>query len=345
MDLFAEMIRVHASLHAQLIEPIPPYSTFFAGRVKGGVNLDRLRNRYWLYPKAVSLIRADRYVIADHSYAHLVHSLPTERTAVVCHDLNAFRSILEPEREPRPWWFRKLMKRVLTGFQKARWVIANSADTQSELLKHRVVPAERIRMIPPAAAPEFTADVSEGRFSLPWIDVMSGSPWLLHVGSCVPRKRIGDLLNIFQQIHQHRPDLKLVKISGDFTNEHRELIHKYRLKDSIIHRTGLSRMELAEVYRRASVVLMPSDHEGFGLPVLEASACGAPVVASDLKIFREVGLDGISYAPVGDIRAWVQVVKSVLDGSGPSREARLKLARGYTWEDYTRNLFSLILNS
>jgi glycosyltransferase involved in cell wall biosynthesis len=75
----------------------------------------------------------------------------------------------------------------------------------------------------------------------------------------------------------------------------------------------LERRVLASVYRRAAVVLQPSEREGFGLPVAEAKACGAAVVASDLPPLREVGGDGTTYCPVGDISAWTSAVSAMLD--------------------------------
>jgi len=342
MDLFAEMIRARAGRYATLVEPMPAYRRVFAGRVKGGANLDRVLNRYRFYPRVVRGVQADAYLIPDHSYAHLVHALPAERTGVVCHDINAFRSLLEPKREPRPWWFRRMMKPILGGLQKARWVFADSEDTRAELLRFAVVPDDRIRVVPPAAAPEFTAFDPHAP-ALPWLDELAGSPWLLHVGSCVPRKRIDVLLNVFAGLRRTMPNLKLVKIGGEFSADHKAILDREHLAGAIVHRLGLSRSELAEVYRRAAVVLMPSDHEGFGLPVLEASACGTAVVASDLPIFREVGKTAIRYAPVGDVAVWATVVKQVLDGDAPQREARLALAAGHTWDDYTRIVLSTLL--
>src|SRR5260370_23004701 len=68
---------------------------------------------------------------------------------------------------------------------------------------------------------------------------------------------------------------------------------------------------MAAAYRRASCVLLPSDSEGFGLPLLEAMACGTPVVASDLAVLREVGGGAACYSPVGDIDAWLNIIVRV----------------------------------
>ena len=63
----------------------------------------------------------------------------------------------------------------------------------------------------------------------------------------------------------------------------------------------LDRDELADLYRRAALVLLPSDREGFGLPVVEAMACGTPVVASDIPALREIGGDAAAYCAPGDV--------------------------------------------
>src|SRR5437016_5468708 len=69
-------------------------------------NADRLLSRFWDYAHLVRRQRDDFdcFHIADHSYAHLVHVLPGDRTGVYCHDLDTFRCLLEPQVEPRPLW-------------------------------------------------------------------------------------------------------------------------------------------------------------------------------------------------------------------------------------------------
>ena len=100
------------------------------------------------------------------------------------------------------------------------------------------------------------------------------------------------------------------------------------LEPHIIVLPFLERRVLAAVYRRAAVVLQPSDREGFGLPVAEAMACGTPVVASDLPPLREVGGAMASYCPVGDVEAWTSTVSELLDErSTPSTRTGARVAR------------------
>ena len=113
---------------------------------------------------------------------------------------------------------------------------------------------------------------------------------------------------------------------------------------------GLTRAELAEVYRRATVVLMPSEAEGFGLPVIEALACGAAVVASDIPALREAGGPAAVYAPVGDVGAWSDAVAKLLadPAAAPPRAIGWRGRARFTWtahaEIIARAYHRLLLN-
>ena len=182
-------------------------------------------------------------------------------------------------------------------------------------------------------APEFTPGTTQPAVELPWLAEVGGRPWVLHVGSCIARKRIDVLLDVVAAVRETVPDLRLVKVGGEWTADHRERIARLGLAGAITHVCGLTRVELAEVYRRAAVVLVPSEAEGFGLPVIEALACGAAVVASDIPALREAGGPAAVYAPVGDVGAWSDVVAKLLTdpAAAPPRADRLAWAGRFTW--------------
>ena len=112
-------------------------------------NADRLINRFVDYPNWVRERNDgyDLFHLVDHSYSQLIHRLPAERAIVTCHDLDTFRCVLEPERDPRARWFQAMSRRILDGFQKAAHVIAVSESTRQELIRFRLFPAERITVI------------------------------------------------------------------------------------------------------------------------------------------------------------------------------------------------------
>jgi glycosyltransferase involved in cell wall biosynthesis len=161
-----------------------------------------------------------------------------------------------------------------------------------------------------------------------------------HVGTCVPRKRIDVLLDVVAAVRARLPDLRLVKVGGEWSADHRDRIARHDLAGAIVHVRNLSRGELAAVYRRAGAVLVPSEAEGFGLPAAEALACGAAVVASDLAALREAGGPAAVYAPVGDVAAWAEVVAKVLTDptAAPPRADRLVWAARFSWSAHAETI-------
>ncbi len=345
MDLVAEMLADQtagfdgAAIVGTLLQP--QYRKLF-GRLPGlrrhpaVNNLDRFYNRFAIYPLFARQLSADFdfFHVADHSYGGLLHYLPTKRSGVYCHDLDAFKCLIEPEAESRPLWFRKMARHILSGMQKAAIVFHNSMTVRRSLLNYGLVEASKLVHAPLGVATEFTGAASSSGISTR-IDaaLISGFPSIVHVGSCIPRKRIDVLLETFALIRQTNPSLKLIKVGGTLTAEHQLQIKRLGIESSIQHLEGLSRKELAEVYRAATVVLVPSEAEGFGLPVIEALACGAPVIASDIPVLREVGGDVVGYAPVGAIEQWASLTSRLLDNQDAiaSRERRLAHAAQYTW--------------
>src|SRR5437762_7653167 len=106
-------------------------------------NADRLLSRFWQYPRLLRRQRDDFYCfhIADHSYAHLVQQLPADRTGGYCHDLDTFRCLLEPELEPRPFWFRAMTRRILHGMQQAAVVFCSTRVTIDRISKFGLIDA------------------------------------------------------------------------------------------------------------------------------------------------------------------------------------------------------------
>jgi glycosyltransferase involved in cell wall biosynthesis len=299
-------------------------------------NADRVLNRHVLLPRAArrAAARAEFVHVVDHSYAHVVSDCPSGRAGVYCHDLDAFRSLLEPKNEPRPWWFRRLARRTLDGLKRAAVVFHNSATTGRALLESGIVTSSRLVHAPLGVSVEFIPYVLNS-VELP---VAIDSPFLLHVGGNIPRKRLDVLLDVFDKVRVSMPTIRLVQVGGPWPPERMEQIARLGLEQFVTQVRDLSREQPAELYRRASVVLVPSEAEGFGLPVIEALACGAAVIASDLPTLREVGGEAAIHRPVADVSAWVDAVAQVLfrPEAVPSREARLAWAARFTWREHAR---------
>ena len=104
----------------------------------------------------------------------------------------------------------------------------------------------------------------------------------------------------------------------------------------------LDHATLAALYRRATLVLLPSGGEGFGLPVVEAMACGTPLVASDLPVLREVGGDAAYYCQVDAVKDWSAQILELLEKHADKhtwagmRRAASHQAEKFSWDGYTQ---------
>ena len=172
---------------------------------------------------------------------------------------------------------------------------------------------------------------------------------LLHVSSTIPRKRIDVLLEVFSAFRRRHPDARLVRVGGPLTREQQRLAERLDVDGSLVHLPFPERPLLAAVYRRASVLLLPSDREGFGLPVIESMACGTPVIASDIPALREVGGTAAIYAPPGDVSRWVDtLLRFHSEQADPAirevrRAACITAAAAFDWKRYAAEMADLYL--
>ncbi|HEX6183925.1 MAG TPA: glycosyltransferase family 1 protein [Pyrinomonadaceae bacterium] len=316
-------------------------------------NADRLVNRFLDYPRHVTRRRPefDLFHVVDHSYAQLVHRLPAERTVVTCHDLDTFRCLLDPEAEPRSRAFRAMTRRVLDGLRKAARVTCDSAFTRDQLISYGLLPPERVAVVYNGVSPVYSpapdpaAEAEAARLLAPrGADALD----LLHVGSTVGRKRVDVLLRVFAGVRREFPWARLVRVGGAFTGAQLRLIEELRLGDSIVVLPFLEERVLAAVYRAAALLLQPSEREGFGLPVLEATASGLAVLASDLPVLREVGGAATTYRAAGDVEAWTQAAVELLGErrEEPARRAARQAdgvahAARFSWTEYARGMVSI----
>jgi glycosyltransferase involved in cell wall biosynthesis len=367
MDVVAEMLLERLPLVAQTCRPAngvqavrlqAPYrrrasALPLLGRLPAAFTLDRFANRLVDYPRWLREKRDgfDIFHLADHSYSHLVHVLPADQTVVTCHDLDTFRSVLEPRAEPRSAAFRAMTRRILDGFRRAARVTCDSAAIRDEILAHELIPPDKLHVVPNgvhpdfSAAPNHAADAQAAVLLGPW---RAGMAEVLHVGSTIPRKGIDTLLRVFAGVRRRHPAARLIRIGGPFSPSQRRLASVLGVADAVVELPFLPRPVVSAVYRRSQIVLLPSLREGFGLPIVEAMAAGAVVVASDLRALREVGGDAAVYCPQADVDRWVQTVGTLIDehdrmpeGWGARRQAGLARASRFSWDDYARRMLEI----
>lgn len=347
MNLVAEMIQASLAedgrVEAELVRPaMPSYAERYLGAK--GRNADRLLGRFVHYPREAARLREsyDVFHVTDHSYSQLVHALPAERCLVTCHDVDTFRCLLARNPEPRPWWFRQMAGRILHGMRRAGHVTCVSENTAREVRAEKWIPEPRLSVIPNGVNREYFAAARPEAEA--WIEQwlagkgLDRRELLLHVGSTIPRKRIDILLQVLSSISKEIPGVQLLRVGGAFTAEQETMVRNLGLAERIHRLPYLEPPQLRALYSRATLVLQPSEYEGFGLPVAEALATGAVVVASDIPVLREVGGEAVAYSAVGEIPAWTRQVVDLLELARSSdgmwqerREAGRQWAQRYQW--------------
>ncbi len=343
MDLVADMVferlqREHGA-GLEVVRICPPLTRRFGrlpaiGKRRVFQNADRLLNRFVDYPGSLKplVYDFDLFHVIDHSYSQLVLDLPPGRTVVTCHDLDTFRCVLEPERHPRPSWFRAMTKRILRGFQKAAHVVAVSAATRDEIVRFGLHPASRVTVISNGVHPAYSSVPNPAADSQLAGLLPIDSQWLLNVGSSMPRKRLDLLLRVVAEVRRHAPNVRLLRVGEALTAEQRELARQLQVESAVVELGFLSRELLAAAYRRANLLVHTADAEGFGLPLIEAMACGCPVIASDIAVLREVGGTAAQYCKVGDIEGWKNAILAATDRRQDRERAFANAAR-FSWSE------------
>jgi glycosyltransferase involved in cell wall biosynthesis len=215
-------------------------------------------------------------------------------------------------------WTRSYTRRTLPRIVKeAERLVAVSAFTASELMSTLGVSHSKIEVVHHGVGPPFSAegDSAEGDY-------------VLAVSTLEPRKNLPRLVEAFGLARLDGYELRIVGDVG--------------WGGVVVDADGVRRLgyvpddELARLYRGARCVAYVSLYEGFGLPVLEAMACGVPVVASDIAALREVGGEAAIYADPYDAAAIAAALRSACERREELGAAGRDQARPFLWERTAR---------
>ncbi|MBU9838116.1 glycosyltransferase family 4 protein [Rahnella sp. L72c] len=198
------------------------------------------------------------------------------RTIITVHDLNHIdlnynSSIL------KRLYYKLILKRACL---KSAKILTVSDFSKSRIVKWSGVPEEKVFVVGNGVSQEFNIEGDK---------YQPGFPYVFVVGNRKFHKNEARVLEAFH-LSTLPPEVKLV-FSGKISDELHNIINEYGLSDKVVFLGTLSNMELASCYRGAEVLLFPSLYEGFGLPVIEAMACGIPVITSNTTSLKEIASD------------------------------------------------------
>lgn len=248
--------------------------------------------RYLKYPWQMQRVKGEINHVADHSYGFLTYFLPRRTCVVTCHDL---APLFVPSNNA-PGLLSKLLWLVaLRGTLRATFIIADSAYTRCDLLKHSRYNPERIEVIYPGLEKRFaylrgTPEQHQWEAAFRAEHDLDEAKVILHVGRYSQRKNFEGLLYTFAALQIKNPaqTVRLLQVGGKFIPAHYALMQELGISKSVIQIPYIPMDELPRVYNMAAALLFPSYYEGFGWPPLEAMACGAPVVTSNVTSIPEV---------------------------------------------------------
>ena len=245
---------------------------------------------------------------------------------VTIHDVSYAR---HPEWSPHPggigmtrqWFYRRSARR-------ADRILTDSTFSKLEIVAAYGVADDRIDVIPLGVGRNFVPNAQQPR-----------EPVVLHVGDIHARRNLAIVLDVVMDLANAEPQLKNLRLVligrdlGELSSLHQRAASRGQLA-RLVHAGNPDDAGLLSWYQRASVLAYPSRYEGFGLPILEAMACGTPVVASRVTSIPEVAGDAAVLLEPYDAPGWHDAIRRLLlDGRFAQDLSRTGLARAaeFTW--------------
>jgi glycosyltransferase involved in cell wall biosynthesis len=266
-----------------------------------GIDLDAFASSY---PWRASLAPADVYHITTQTMATLLRFQRFPRPVVVTvldiiPHLVRGDTRLDTSRHPVDRYFYDL---ALSAIQRAQAIIAISEYTRQTIIEQLRISSERITVIYPSLDQQiFRPQPVSPDFYIRY-GINGEQPIVLYVGSNDPRKNLSTLVKAFSYLRREFPDALLVLAGKHAFSRETQHLHRLildeKLGDSVKIYEEMSDQDLVSMYNAATVLVLPSFMEGFGLPVVEAMACATPVICANTSSLPEVaGGAGLLFDP------------------------------------------------
>jgi glycosyltransferase involved in cell wall biosynthesis len=276
-----------------------------------------------------------------HATEHLLPPLRGVPTVLTVHDM-IFKLFPEHQKRLNYWYLNATMPLYC---RRADAIVTVSEWSKRDMVAHYGLDPGKVTVIHEAASPEFVpvpaeaVDEVQRRYGLP-------EQFLVHVGTIEPRKNLRRLVEALQGLRDAGLSIPLVLTSakGWLYEGFFRRLEELEVRDSV-HLTGyVPATDLPALYSMATATVLASVYEGFGLPVLEAMACGTPVVAANNSSLPEVVGDAGLMVDAGDPKALAGALARLL--TDQVLRARLvaagyEQARKFTWEVAGRNLLDI----
>jgi len=340
--------RYAESLARALIERHPGRFALFYNRVRGTQPLEGLesvpsqsvRAGYKPWRMAVWLgqlvgVGFNRLVPGAelfHATEHLLPPLHGVPTVLTVHDM-IFKLFPEHQKRLNYWYLNATMPLYC---RRADAIITVSESSKRDIVTHYRLDPAKVTVIYEAAAPEFepapqaAVDEVRKRYRLP-------ERFMIHVGTIEPRKNLTRLIEVLQRLRAEGLAIPLVVVGskGWLYDEFFARLEELDVRDSVHFPGYVPSADLPVLYSAAAAAIMPSVYEGFGLPVLEAMACGTPMIASQSSSLPELGGEAARYFDPYDLEGMAGAIRAVWTDTGlraQMREQGLAQAAKFSWD-------------
>ncbi|MGH9967699.1 MAG: glycosyltransferase family 4 protein [Pyrinomonadaceae bacterium] len=281
------------------------------------------------------------YFPADYTFFPLSTQA---RVVLTCHDTTAerFPSLIFPNQRARLFWILK----VRWALWRADLVVTVSESAKQDLMNRFGLSDDMVKVVPDGVDPVFRplADRVETNRKLAAYGLTSDQRFILYVGGISPHKNLATLVDAYASLVKESKDqgVKLVLI-GDFERDVfyssypavRDRVEALSLSGRVLLTGFVSDADLLHFYNAAELLVLPSFAEGFGLPALEAMACGTPVAVSNAGALPEVvGDAGLLFDPYSaqEIRQRLQQLIENEELCGELGRRGLERAQKFSWE-------------
>jgi glycosyltransferase involved in cell wall biosynthesis len=265
------------------------------------------------------------------------------RKVVTVYDL----AFLEHPETAVPSLAAYLNKVVPEAVAAADVVAAISYATKQALITHYKAPPEKITVIPCGVGPQFQCITDQTRLEETRRKFELQHPFIFSVGTLEPRKNHLGLIKAFYEAQKSRKGPAMLAIAGGkgwMYEETQRLIAELKLENKVRFLGRVSESELITLYSLADIFAFPSFFEGFGIPPLEAMACGTPVITSNTSSLPEVAGDAALLVDPHDIHAIAQAITEVMENETLQEDLRQKgyaQVQRYTWSQAASKMLSV----
>jgi len=275
-----------------------------------------------LWRGRVDLFHAPHYVVSPLTLCPFV---------VTIHDCIHLRFPQYLPNRVAPVYARTMMS---SAARRARRVLTVSQASKQDILHFLKIPAEKIEVIYNGLDERLAKAPSADEVSRVQQRFQLTSPFVLYTGNIKPHKNVDRLIHAFSLLRKRGMTEAKLLIIGDEISKYpnlRRLVHRYQLHQHVRFLGFVPDATLAVLYRLASVFVFPSLYEGFGLPPLEAMACGCPVACSNAGSLPEVVGDAARLFDPFQLEAIAEAVEDVLRSPDEWSRRGLERASLFSW--------------